>query len=337
MRRIDLLILALALAAPPCLAQAAPTLRPEIAITSDIVRIGDLVTDAGELADIAVFRAPDLGHVGTVAARQVLDALRQHGLEEVMTLGINEVTVTRLSRHFSTGEIQQRIAAALAGQRGLGSPDDLSLTFDREVRPLHVNLAAGDLTVASASFDPRSRRFDVTLATDGSATPLRLRHTGTLVETTPTAVLVRPLGRGDVIRASDIVIERRPRSNVPSGALDQPEQLVGMAARRPLTASQPLRAADLMKPELVRQNETVTMLYQTPGLALSVRGKALESGADGDLINVLNIQSKRTVQGTVVGPGRVMVMVMTPQIISADSRATRPAVTAAAKTSTANE
>jgi flagella basal body P-ring formation protein FlgA len=40
---------------------------------------------------------------------------------------------------------------------------------------------------------------------------------------------------------------------------------------------------------------------------LTVRGKALDAGAEGDVINVLNEQSKRTVQGVVVSPGRVMV------------------------------
>ena len=40
---------------------------------------------------------------------------------------------------------------------------------------------------------------------------------------------------------------------------------------------------------------------------LTVRGKALEAGAEGDIVGVLNIQSKRTVQGTVTGPGRVTI------------------------------
>ena len=38
-----------------------------------------------------------------------------------------------------------------------------------------------------------------------------------------------------------------------------------------------------------------------------MRGKATEGGAEGDVIGVLNEQSKRTVQGVVVGPGRVVV------------------------------
>jgi flagellar basal body P-ring formation protein FlgA len=60
-----------------------------------------------------------------------------------------------------------------------------------------------------------------------------------------------------------------------------------------------------MKPDLVLRNEAVTLIYEAPGLMLTIRGKALESGAEGDLVNVLNIQSKRTVQGTVSGPGQV--------------------------------
>ena len=40
-------------------------------------------------------------------------------------------------------------------------------------------------------------------------------------------------------------------------------------------------------------------------MVLSVRAKALEAGAEGDTISVLNAQSNRVVQATVTGPGRV--------------------------------
>ena len=64
-----------------------------------------------------------------------------------------------------------------------------------------------------------------------------------------------------------------------------------------------------MKPELVQRNETVTLHYEVPGIVLTMRGKALESGAEGDSVSVLNVQSKRTIQGVVTGPGHVT---MTP-------------------------
>ena len=50
---------------------------------------------------------------------------------------------------------------------------------------------------------------------------------------------------------------------------------------------------------------------------LTMRGKALEAGAEGDIINVLNVQSKRTVQATVTGPGRVTVAAAAPRIAAA--------------------
>ena len=68
-----------------------------------------------------------------------------------------------------------------------------------------------------------------------------------------------------------------------------------------------LRTAETMKPELVQRNETVTLIYEVPGVTLTVRGKALEAGAEGDTIGVLNEQSKRTIQGVVIAPGRLII------------------------------
>ena len=62
-----------------------------------------------------------------------------------------------------------------------------------------------------------------------------------------------------------------------------------------------------MKPETIQRGEHVTLIYQVPGIVLTVRGKAAEGGAEGDTISVLNEQTKRTVQGVIVGPGRVLI------------------------------
>jgi flagella basal body P-ring formation protein FlgA len=62
-----------------------------------------------------------------------------------------------------------------------------------------------------------------------------------------------------------------------------------------------------MKPDLVQRNETVTLVYQAPGMVLTIRGKANDSGTEGDVISVINEQSKRVVHGVIVGPGRVAV------------------------------
>ena len=75
-----------------------------------------------------------------------------------------------------------------------------------------------------------------------------------------------------------------------------------------------MRQGDLQKPELVSRNDNVTITYEVPGIVLSMRGQALEGGTQGDLINVLNVQSKKTIRATIVGPGRVSVAATTPRL-----------------------
>ena len=84
--------------------------------------------------------------------------------------------------------------------------------------------------------------------------------------------------------------------------------------RKQLRAGQAIRTADLAKPDLVQRDQNVTLIYQSAGLYLTVGGKAMEGGTEGDVVNVLNLQSKRTVSGIVVGRDQVAISVATPRL-----------------------
>jgi flagella basal body P-ring formation protein FlgA len=303
-------------ASPP---SAIPRLKQQVTVTSEIVRIGDLVDNAGASADIPVFRAPDLGQTGTVKVPRITEALRPHDVAALDTGGLTEVVVTRLSRTITSKEIADRIARAFAGQFGFGEAKNLSIILDRDIRVLQVEATVtADLAVSRMNADPRTGRFDVTLELPGSAVArhLPLRFTGTVAETIEAATLTRSVRVGEILKASDVLMERRRKAEAGSEAISA-EQAVGLAARRALRGGQVLRPDDLMKPQIVQRNEAVTILYEVPGVRLTVRGKALEAGALGDIISVLNIQSNRTVQGTVSGPGRVTMTVTTPFVAAA--------------------
>ena len=125
-------------------------------------------------------------------------------------------------------------------------------------------------------------------------------------------MLARNVERNEVLKSSDVVVERRPKAEVGADAAGR-DRAVGMQARRQLRAGQALRVADLAKPDLVQRDQNVTLIYETPGLYLTVRGKALEGGTEGDVVNVMNLQSKRTVSGVVTGRGQVSITVATPR------------------------
>jgi flagella basal body P-ring formation protein FlgA len=305
--------------AEPGTEPAAPRLKELVAVSSEIVRIGDLVDNAGPAAHVAVFRAPDLGQTGTVAVARVAEALRPHNVTRLDTSGLSEVIVTRLSRAITAADIVERIAGATAGRFGYGEAQNLAVTLDREARILHVEpQVTAELAVSRMNVEPRTGRFEIAFELPGSAAARRLplRFTGTVTEMIESATLTRALRRGETIRESDVVMQRRPKAEVGDDAVVL-EQAVGLAAKRPLRANQALRASDLARAEVVQRNEMVTMVYEVPGIVLTMRAKALEAGAVGDVIAVVNMQTNRTIQASVAGPGRVALAPTTPLVAAA--------------------
>jgi flagella basal body P-ring formation protein FlgA len=298
-------------------APLAPSLRQNVIVTDELVRIGDLIDNAGTAAQIAVFRAPDLGATGTVAVQRIVEAVRAHDVFAINTHGLKDISVTRASRNIGNTDIEERIASAIASQYRIADARNIGITFDRNVTTINVEPGiAGDLAVTRLSFDQRSGRFDVTLDVPGSHVVRRgaLRFTGVAAEVVDTAVLTRQVARGDVLRASDVVIERRPKRELSADAVLDVGAAVGMAVRQPIRAGQALRRGDLSKPELVARNEQVTLIFQAPGISLTMRGTASEPGTEGDVISVMNTHSKRQVQGVVTGPGQVTVSTGKPRI-----------------------
>jgi len=292
-----------------------PALRANVTVASDLVRIGDVIDNAGSAGQIAIYRAPDIGTTGTLPVAQVLAALSAHQVIGVNTRGLREITVTRLARTLAGDEIQTAVARALERRNGLGDAANLSLTLDRDPGEIRLDAAHnGGLQPTIVRYEPRNTRFDVTfeIANEAGTAPVKLRFTGTAIETIETAVLARSVERNEIIKASDIAIERRPKSEVGNDAASR-DRALGMQARRQLRAGQPIKSGDLAKPDLVQRDQAVTLIYETANIYLTIRGKALDGGTEGDAVSVLNLQSKRTVTGIVVGRGQVAVSVAPPR------------------------
>ncbi len=310
---LALLALLAPLAAGAALAgpsSAVPAMKAEAGITSEFVRIGDLIENAGPAASIPAFHAPDLGSTGTIQTHRVLEVARLNGIVVLDTRGLSEVVIIRASRVIALAEIERAIAETAVRQLGLASAKDISVIFDRDVRPLQIEPTATDAPrIAQFEFDARTQRFGAVIEVQGSSTLRRkpARVSGALVNTAEVVTLARALNRGETVRESDILLERKPRAEVSPDVIGRPQAVIGQAARRALRAGQTLRPVDLMKPDVVVRNDTVTIRFEVPGIVLTVHGKALASGGEGDLVPVLNPQSKRVVQATVEGPGLVVV------------------------------
>jgi flagella basal body P-ring formation protein FlgA len=65
----------------------------------------------------------------------------------------------------------------------------------------------------------------------------------------------------------------------------------------------PMQGARTVSDAAIRRGEPVTLVYNAPGMALSMRTRALEDGAIGQSVRLLNTASNRTIDAVVTGPG----------------------------------
>jgi flagella basal body P-ring formation protein FlgA len=115
----------------------------------------------------------------------------------------------------------------------------------------------------------------------------------------------RNIAAGDLIAPEDLVWGKAAAA--PSDSPRDPDALIGLAARRPLRAGAAALAHDVSAPQIIKAGEIITVSFQAEGIALSLQGKALTAAGVGEMLNVENTQSKKTIQAIVTGPGQAVV------------------------------
>jgi len=320
-------VAALAAPAPATAVPAQPRrlqLRSELILSRDLVSFGDLI--AGLPADAAstpAFRAPALGETGTIQVARIVEAARGAGIitsaAELESNGAAQVVVTRAARRVLASDIEEAVKTGLQERYGVDARA-FALTLDGGAPSIAVEPElTGDTVVSDLSYDARSRRVMARVSVPGSMA-LRLkpvRIAGQLVETVEVVVPKRAVARGETLGKNDVLVERRPRDGQATDLIGDPRVAIDKVATRALMAGAPLRAGDLRREEIVAKGDLVTLVYESRGLTITMRGRAGEAGAMGDVISVTNPQSKRVLHGTVSGPGRISVQASTSGTIAA--------------------
>lgn len=289
-----------------------PMLRPSAVVTSDIVTVGDLFDHSGTSSEVPIFRAPEPGTRGSVSATDVLAAARRIGIDDIDLAGLSEVTVERRGVRVSQADVEQLVNEALNARlhADLGEESgSYDVAIFGEIADFTLGLEqANGLTVDLALLPtPRTPRFSAVLRNQRGEQILSIE--GTADHRISVPVLGRALGRHDVVRASDLRMVRVAYARtVGSPTLVDRADIIGRAASRSLRAGAPLNPDDLTAPLLVERQELVTLVYRQGALALTMRARALDEGAQGQAIDVENLQSNRIVRGVVMGNGLVHVL-----------------------------
>jgi flagellar basal body P-ring formation protein FlgA len=294
---------AAALASASAFAQ--PMLRPAVSVDADVIRLGDLFSDAGPRAADVVAPAPPPGSRTLFDAAWLAATAREHQLDWRPASSFDQASVERATRVVSGGAVAQALLAEIAKRQSVaGAQIQLDNPAFRLVAPASP---PSGLDIEGLTVDPRTGRFSAMVAAPGAASSVQ-RVTGLLIRMIKLPVLDRAVAPGETIAAGDVSSLSMRADRVGPDMILDPRELIGKTPRRLIHAEEPLRSADVQTPIVVHKGDLVTIVLEARSMRLTAQGKALSDGSMGSAVRIANTKSNRVIDATVAGPNLVAVV-----------------------------
>lgn len=117
----------------------------------------------------------------------------------------------------------------------------------------------------------------------------------------------RTLSKGEVLAESDLKLIKHDISNLSYGYFEDVKVGTGMKVKRHVLADTVLTPSMLKKPQVIKRGQKVSILANSGRMQVRMMGKALNNGAIGDRIKVMNMKSRQKIEGVVTSPAEIKV------------------------------
>ncbi|GER08581.1 hypothetical protein GCM10007972_23780 [Iodidimonas muriae] len=195
--------------------------------------------------------------------------------------------------------LEQRLAAEIHRQHLIRLSDDEILVIE-----LDATKVPPSADIISLRVDPATGRLAALLATK----PHPVRVSGRVSRRVELVVPGRTIHPGEIITPQDLVHTQLQSSKILPQSLTSAQQLIGKEARRVLAAGRAVDARKVGPPLLVEKNSEVDIHFATPTLTIKAKGRALEDGGLGDVVKIMNIESRKIIDARITGHETVTIV-----------------------------
>jgi flagella basal body P-ring formation protein FlgA len=283
----------------------AATLRTVTTLHAPVVRLSDLFDDAGANANRILGPGPGPGGRIVVEAAQLGAIARQFKVDWRPASTADRAVLDWPGRPLYR---EAAIAAVKTALLAAGASPDCEIELSDFTAPLVPSESETRPIVADLQYRAEAGQFSGTLSITADAMePINLRIAGRVDDMMELPVATTRLPAGTVLRPEDVHMARVRTSMVHGEVAHQAAAAVGLQIKRQMIAGQPFLTNELMRPAMVQKGANVLIQLDSPGLSLTAQGRALESGAIGERIRVLNPTTHAVIEAEVTGPDRVRV------------------------------
>ena len=300
----------------------AAQLRSAIEVSGELITLGDIFTDAGNAQDTVVARAPAPGTSAALSVSKISQMARRNAVRWRNDADLTRIIVKRTGVPVPESMVTAALTEEIARHAtSLSARAQLQIEFDDKSTRVHV--AEGEeltVKVERLAFDKRTGQFQALLrapANNPAAQLMKVR--GRAYPAIEIPVLTRQIPKGEIIRDRDIEWIKLPAEQVSRNIVTAATGLTGLSPRRAIGMGQPVRISDVEPPVLIEKGALVSVTYNTPNMRLTTKGRALQTGALGETIDVLNPASRRTIQGVITGPNEIRIGNVPPATVASAS------------------
>jgi len=283
-------------------------LVPQVTLDRPVVRLSDVVaTEAPTTVGALVLRTGGKpGESAEISRAAILRRLVTERLAaDVVCQGPESCRITFAGRTIALDELEKSLLAEL-GNLLPHDPDRAPASWVEVNSELPGTVMAGEWRlelVEPNRLDPGRNLIRCRIVGGGRVirfTAIVTCHTYGEVARTRSNV-----AKDDPLAEALFVWEWRDLTQVASGRVVGRGAVVGMTARGHIAAGEPLRLADIHPEPLVRQGDSVELVLDRGGVAVTLRGTAREDGVQGEMVYVRNEMDGRLIRARVTGQGRV--------------------------------
>ncbi len=270
--------------------------KQSVIVTGENITLGDVFDGIDDKNVNFVLAPAPLPNVTLTWDAKTLNRISNAFNLQWRASGTDQIRIQRLANIITKNMIAEAITQSLA-EKDLKGNYELEFVGQNPQIILPHEMQT-EFEVVSSSYNPSRQTFSAAIKTADN----KMRNfTGVTHNLIDIPVLKNPLRRGEII-TSNMVENMQVRADyIKDNIVLSSKDLIGMTPRKVLRANAPVEVTELDKPQMVSRGDLVTMQLKNGPIQITALAKAMENGTKGDVIRLMNVDSKRTLEAEVTG------------------------------------
>ena len=282
-------------------------LKENSIITDNTIKLGDIFYDLPRDAERVLGNAPRPGDEMVLNARTLLRVAMALDLPWRPSSNLDQVVLKRDATVIKYDQIKEELYTALHNEGIYGE-------YEIEIPGQHHEIILPHdqpekMVITEFSIDHTRKKFEAKIVAPSRENPIQQRYIkGKMHPVMTVPVLEENIQHGHIISSRNIGYIKLKERDFTKDTIADAQKLIGMTARRVLIAGRPIKASDIIAPQIIERGSLVTLSLRDGIMNLTTQVKSLQNGAKGDIIRVVNTASNRTLQAVVIGENEVAVL-----------------------------